>query len=370
MTERDDTVERPRGIFSPADRKYLLYTNLENGSERSVRHRIRTRLANAYLDGEWLPYVSPQDHEQAFSNALEQGGSELKVALQHHVQFIHNGLASQNINFVPILRRGIESAKERQAAAAGQLVETTVDFEISTETVPTDDLLERAEREKLSANAVRALISNSETEFGVADAILNRRRVFSGDGFAPGGSEADPEREAQIYEEVVNVLDEQGIGSWDEYLNFLSRIPEDHEFQELLAELDEVATPLDWSEGETVTQKLERMGEPNVVDEYRPPDAGDDWDPSTDRRLHRFIALREAGLTREDWIENAELHTYLDLALDLGGIAYLRWTDDDEEWDQLKEAAEFDPEEHDLETLRAQLDRVREKLGDGEDDDE
>lgn len=118
-----------------------------------------------------------------------------------------------------------------------------------------------------------------------------------------------------------------------------------------------------------------------ILDKVSPSDYLGEWDPAEDEQLHRFIAMREAGLERDiDVTDNHEVWLELTDRIDcrqlgykmhLGPGNFFQGPDHDfgeivslhrtEDWERLKKLAEFDPEEWPMESLADLVEEVHER---------
>jgi hypothetical protein len=106
----DDVDERPRGILSPADRRFLR-DEADLASEQSVydtRYRIRQRLRDALLDFPLLfAELDERDREQVFD------GEEMADAVVDAVAFLYLGAGACDAPTEALFTEGIRRG-ERQ----------------------------------------------------------------------------------------------------------------------------------------------------------------------------------------------------------------------------------------------------------------
>jgi len=110
----DVTDERPRGILSPADRRFLR-GEADLQSEQSAydaRYRIRQRLRNALLDFSLLfEHLDDRDREQVFD---VDGDSDLTTAVVDAVAFLSLGTADFEPSQEMLFTEGLQRAERRR----------------------------------------------------------------------------------------------------------------------------------------------------------------------------------------------------------------------------------------------------------------
>lgn len=196
----------------------------------------------------------------------------------------------------------------------------TVTVDVGARTVPLEHLVQKYERgERLHKEEINVLAEYPRTGVDVAEwRRLNAKLLFGSNPHVEGDAAA----EQAATEWLRELFEEHGVESVADYHDLLGEVSEDHPVQEAVKKLTENATPFKVKPGAGAL--LGDRGEKSAEELYRPADAGDDWDPATDQGLHEFIALMESTVG-EDPPEEEEFET--------------------DTWAELKEAAQFDPEE-------------------------
>jgi hypothetical protein len=198
----------------------------------------------------------------------------------------------------------------------------SVTVDVGDRTVPLDDLVERFERgEELRLPEIGALVEYPATGVDVAEWRRLKAKVMFGSN---PHVEGDAAAEQAATEWLRELFQEHDVETVADYHDLLKAVGDDHAVQEAVKKLTENATPFERQRESSIMQRLEQQSQEPVEELYRPDDAGDDWDPATDQTLHEFIALME-------------------------GVSDDGFHDDMESWQELKEAANFDPEEWPLE---------------------
>lgn len=112
----DETDERPRGILSPADRRFLR-GEADLQSEQSVydvRYRIRQRLRNALLDFSLLfECLDDRDREQVFDQR-EDGDGDLTEAIVDAVAVLALGTVDFEPSREVLFVEGLQRAERRR----------------------------------------------------------------------------------------------------------------------------------------------------------------------------------------------------------------------------------------------------------------
>jgi hypothetical protein len=196
--------------------------------------------------------------------------------------------------------------------------EPSITVDVDGRTVLLDDVVDRYESgEYLTQTEIEALVEYPATGVDVAEwRRLNAKVMFGQNPHVEG----DPVAEQAATEWLREILQEHDVESIDDYHELLAEVGDDHDVQEAVKKLTENATSFEGERESSMLKRIKREAEQPVEELYRPDDAGDDWDPATDQSLHEFIALME---------EASEDGFY----------------DDMDRWQELKEAAKFDPEE-------------------------
>lgn len=198
----------------------------------------------------------------------------------------------------------------------------SVTVDVSGRTVPLEDLVQKYERgEMLHKQELSVLVDFPGTGVDVAEYRRLKAKVLFGSNPYTGSSAA---AEQQATERLREIFENHGVDTVEEHHDLLKELGDDHDVHDVLEQLAENATPFERERESSLMESLEQQGEEQRDELYKPADAGDDWDASTDQGLHEFIALME------DVGEDDEL-------------------EEDETWAELKERAEFDPEEWGLE---------------------
>ena len=110
--------DRPRGMFSTADRKWLLgESDIENKTqaERNRRARIRERLYHTLLDFSLVSEIEPRDCERVFTRQTEESDeserlSSLQRSIINLIAFLYGELDTtpeSSMSFEECLRTGV-----------------------------------------------------------------------------------------------------------------------------------------------------------------------------------------------------------------------------------------------------------------------
>lgn len=133
----ESSIDRPRGILTPADREFLLglkdYNHKQQYSNR--RKDIRERTANGLLDFSLLQYsLRDRDRKRIFQNPAEEAGVEevqFQDSIQSMLYWTYLGLKEQQYDFEGLLVRAIEEAENDFARKyLGETVEISVNFDV------------------------------------------------------------------------------------------------------------------------------------------------------------------------------------------------------------------------------------------------
>lgn len=133
-----DESDRPRGILSPADRKFLLgEADLESEQSRyDARYRIRRRVRNALLDFTLLlEHLEARDRDQVFDPPADRREA-VTDGVVDALAFLYLGMAAYDVPRREFFREAIRRA-ERRRGEDGSLV--TVRFDVQH---PSRDRLE------------------------------------------------------------------------------------------------------------------------------------------------------------------------------------------------------------------------------------
>lgn len=195
----------------------------------------------------------------------------------------------------------------------------TVSVEVGDRSLLLDELVARYNRgEVLRPAEIKVLVEYPATGVDVAEWRRLKAKVMFGQN---PHIEGDPAVEQAATEWLRELLEESDVDTVDGYYNLLETVGDDHDVQEAVKKLSENATPFEGvQEFSTILGRLEQKAEQPIEEFYRPEDAGDDWTPETDQSLHEFIAMME-GTGEGGFYEKMD------------------------RWQELKEAAKFDPEE-------------------------
>ncbi len=133
----DTTIDRERGVLSPADRAYLLGER-EFGHEQSKRNaeaRIRRRIHAAALDFDLLLHTLPEkDRRQVFEQTATD--EAFLDGLRAMFAFVYLGTARYGVDFEDILEPAVRSSEEYLAAIdrdESVTVDVTFDVERTVE---------------------------------------------------------------------------------------------------------------------------------------------------------------------------------------------------------------------------------------------
>lgn len=202
----------------------------------------------------------------------------------------------------------------------------SVTVDVGSRTVPLEDLVQKYERgEMLHAEEINILAEYPGTGVDVAEYRRLRAKMLFGSN--PHADSCAAAEEAAT-EWLREIFEEHGVVTVGEHHDLLKELDDSHDVHEALEKLTENVTPFERQGESSLMDRLDQREEEPVEELYKPEDAGDDWDPVTDQGLHEFIALMEDA--SEDKNTLGEMGS----------------------WDELKEAAEFDPEEWGLEAER------------------
>lgn len=198
----------------------------------------------------------------------------------------------------------------------------TVTVDVGDRSVPLEELVQRYERgERLHKPEIEALVEYPRTGVDVAEwRRLEAKVMFGG----MPQKDADAEAEEAAVEHLRDILQDHDVEAVSDYNALLADVGDDHAVQRAVTRLTEVVTPFEERREPSLLERLEEREKQSAAELYRPPDAGDEWDPATDQGLHEFIAMME----------------------DVGGEHdSLQAVFQDDTWTELKEQAQFDPEE-------------------------
>ncbi|WP_439026149.1 hypothetical protein [Haloarchaeobius sp. DT45] len=127
--------DRPRGLLSKADRRYLLgMTEMAHDqSRRNAEARIRKRVTNGIVDFYLLiRNLERKDRRQIFEKGLEDPAFE--YGLTGLLAFTYMGLKETGMDFEHVLGPAITRAEEAYAAEGfGTTVDVTVTLDVTVE---------------------------------------------------------------------------------------------------------------------------------------------------------------------------------------------------------------------------------------------
>jgi hypothetical protein len=360
----DHDADRDRGFLTENDRRYLTRQNLTGQPERRARMRIRNRVLSAYFDTRYFEYISDEDRRQIFEKARKDFDLHFREAVKEFIRFTHRGLDEFNVDTAELIEHGLREAEHDRAIADGEYVNVQVDVKIEREQGPDiEELQERFENhEWMPRGELAALVNNRYTEIDLVDALNHQARQLDDEPQPPDykafdmGSGAsqysweDPDADEadEILSWLRSFFDEHDIETFDEYDIAYDRLREVDEkaadelskkvqrlsrcapqFEEQLAEEADLPTTdmallhdILWNpEDIDVREALER--------EARPRTAGEDWSPSEDVNLQKFIArvkvAREMGRLFTSGGE--EGHTRWQRLLDVVEFDEEEWSD-------------------------------------------
>lgn len=198
----------------------------------------------------------------------------------------------------------------------------TVTVDVGDRSVPLEELVQRYEcGERLHKPELKALVEYPRTGVDVAEWRRLEAKVMFG---ASPHTDGDAAAEEAAVENLRDILQEHDVEDVDDYYALLEDVGDDHAVQDAVTRLTEVVTPFEERRESSLLERLEEREKQPAAELYRPPDAGEEWDPATDQGLHEFIAMME----------------------DVGGEHdSLQAVFQDDTWTELKEQAQFDPEE-------------------------
>lgn len=202
---------------------------------------------------------------------------------------------------------------------SGDLPKVNVD--IGDRSVPLEKLVQRYERgEYLHAPEIGALVEYPRTGVDVAEWRRLKAKLL----FAGPQTKGDKAAEQAAVEHLRGILQDHDVETVSDYTALLKEVDEDHPVQRALTRLSEVVTPFEERREPSLLERMEEREKQPAAELYRPPDAGEEWDPAMDQELHEFIATVEDSADVEDPLQDV-----------LQG----------DTWTELKEQAQFDPEE-------------------------
>ena len=324
-------LDRERGFLSKADRRLLLETHsldLTDKSQRNARTRIRRRILSAYFDAQFLQFLSDRDRELIFKNARQNdAGLDFRESFKELVRFSYLGLLEDDasVEIQSILEDAIQEAEEEHALTTGENVNFRVNIEVEAIEGASIETLERryTTHSPLTIQELSVLVSSSHTtEEGFENAAdIDLADALYYDARQPGSGPAeyrDGERNREQAEEIVESLrswfDEYDLETRDELEETVARLKELDEdlCKELREKMDQLlrtapyfqsqlAEETSLSEQDTALLK-DILWNPDNLDiedalekEARPRTAGDEWAPSEDEDLQRFIARVEVA---------------------------------------------------------------------------
>lgn len=144
-----DDTERPRGVLTSADRKFLKgereYEHRQ--TEHKRRNQIRERVYQSLLDLSFLfqymddtdldrAFTPPPDHQAAFDDVLADA-----LGLLYYEQ-------SPDRPFESLLRRGVSRAEAKYAGSDRYIVEVDFDVRRTSPTRDLEEIVDLVDREK------------------------------------------------------------------------------------------------------------------------------------------------------------------------------------------------------------------------------
>ena len=182
MVEREFTagdVDRPRGILSTEDRKFLLgetdYST--SASARRRRQKIRERVTHAMLDFQILEHLEARDRDQIFAG--EDRRDLLAIGFSGGFFFLYDALTRAredteliDLNLEAYLSQAIEHVEKTRGHRA------TLDFEIQREDLSDpEEIFERVKQDgftSLNAAELDTLWFSDEVDAAAFASFLNQ----------------------------------------------------------------------------------------------------------------------------------------------------------------------------------------------------
>lgn len=320
-----------RGFFGQADREFLLETpptDLTTASARSTRQRIRSRILSAFFDARLLRYINQRDRKIIFENMRDAGYDlHFREGFKEFVRFTYLGLLEleTDINTTEILEAAIQEAEQEHAVAAAENVSVQVDIDV---TRTDEDSVEELEwrfyqRDKLTRHELAVLVNSQHrnadedvedaADIDLADALYYHARQPDSDPTGYTWQDPDREEAEESVEWLRSVFEEYDIETYDDLevgIERLSLADEElsDELKEKLSHLSRVAPNFeaqlaleaDLSEPDMallhhILYNPDNLDVETVLEEEaRPRTAGENWNPTEDEYLQKFIARVEA----------------------------------------------------------------------------
>lgn len=155
------TDSRPRGVLSPADRRYLAgEADLRTDqSEYDARYRIRERIRHALLDFSLLfEHLAAQDRRQVFGPEPDDRAA-LTEGIVSAIAFLYLGTEGYDPPRENLFAEGIRRAADREHGAESAFCSVRIDVERPTrdELERIIDCVERGDYHELGEGELRAL---------------------------------------------------------------------------------------------------------------------------------------------------------------------------------------------------------------------
>lgn len=162
MKAEEGVEERPRGVFSHADREYLwgIKDFDWEQSESNARSRIRERIINGVRDFLHLPGLQDRDREMIFD---ELAPNEVSGRVSSLLEFVYLGMGRDTDALERIVENAVYNA-ERAAGDGGtysggvSTVEVSIDIDRHPDVEEIHDRLESGEGHRLTNAEVGLLL--------------------------------------------------------------------------------------------------------------------------------------------------------------------------------------------------------------------
>jgi hypothetical protein len=130
-------LDRPRGILTKEDRRYLVgEKEVSDQAERDTRYRIRERVKNSLADFELLLNLRDEDRETVFNDLDSHGFSFVVDALA----FLYRGVDDSDY-FESLLARAIKQEERRENP--GRILDVSVSIKVEEETPDVGEVVDR-----------------------------------------------------------------------------------------------------------------------------------------------------------------------------------------------------------------------------------
>jgi hypothetical protein len=137
--EWEEKHERPRGIFTDTDRRFLWGLKNYKNEETSINRRkeIRNRASNGIQDLFYLSMLEQRDRKRVFEQLEEETEpGALHSAISTLIEFVYLGIGNDKDQLEEMISLGVNRAEDTSDASGlyqGGVKEVTVDIDIDYE---------------------------------------------------------------------------------------------------------------------------------------------------------------------------------------------------------------------------------------------